>query len=102
MPDIIETGLTPGITFLTEYSLGKGKIVMLGSMPRGEEGISMLQAMIGHYAGEASVQLRWDVCKGTVVAPRKGDNSLIRVIVNMNGEGGSISLPQAGIDDFNG
>lgn len=95
---IIEEGTTPGTSFITEQKRGEGKIVMLGSMPIGADGDKMLMKLIDHYSQEANVKLRTDVSKGTIVAPRKGDGTNVWVIVNMNGEGGSVSIPQAGID----
>jgi beta-galactosidase len=99
---IIEQGLTPGLAFLTERKLGKGKVVMLGSMPAGEEGDEMLKRLICHYAGEAGVSLLSDVTKGTIVAPRRGTGYEIWVVVNMNGEGGSVTLPRKGTDAVTG
>ncbi len=95
---IIEGGLTPGKAFLTEYQYGKGKIVMLGSLPIGEDGDAMLIKLLDHYAVEAGIRLRTDVTKGTIVAPRRGDGYTVWVIVNMDGNGGNVTVPQDGID----
>lgn len=95
---VIEHALTPGMAFITECERGKGKVVMLGSMPTGEDGDLLLRKLIDHYAGEARVALRTDVTKGTIVAPRTGDGCLVWVIVNMDGAGGSVTLPRDGID----
>ncbi|MDD9269130.1 beta-galactosidase [Paenibacillus sp. GCM10023248] len=94
----IEGGLSPGLAFVTEKRCGKGKIVMLGSMPAGEEGQRMLDALIIHYADEAGVTLRTDVTPGTIVAPRRGDGFDVWVVVNMDGKGGSVTLPAGGVD----
>jgi beta-galactosidase len=95
---IIEGGLTPRKTFLTERQYGKGKIVMLGSLPIGEDGDAMLIKLLDHYAVEAGIRLRTDVTKGTIVAPRQGDGYTVWVIVNMDGSGGNVTVPQDGID----
>ncbi|MDQ0873641.1 beta-galactosidase [Paenibacillus sp. V4I3] len=95
---ILEEGLTPGKTFITEHQLGKGKIVMLGSMPMGEEGDLMVKKLIDHYAVDAHVRLRTDVTVGTIVAPRQGDGYHLWVIINMDGKGGSVTIPQEGYD----
>ncbi|MFH5181386.1 beta-galactosidase [Paenibacillus sp. TAB 01] len=97
-----EGGLAPGAAFLTERAYGRGKIVMLGSMPTGEEGDALLKRLIEHYASEAGVSLRTDVTRGTVVAPRNGDGFTIWVIVNMDGGGGRVTVPQAGTDALSG
>ncbi|WP_261304784.1 beta-galactosidase [Paenibacillus andongensis] len=95
---MITEGLTPNYAFITEKRLGKGKIVMLGSMPMGEEGDVMLKKLIGHYAVEADVLLRTDVTQGTIVAPRQGNGYTIWVIINMDGNGGNVTIPQEGFD----
>lgn len=95
---VAEGGLTPGLAFLTEKQHGKGKIVMLGSMPAGEEGKLLLNRLIVRYAEEAGVTVRSDVTQGTIVAPRRGDDHEVWVVVNMDGAGGSVTLPRAGID----
>ncbi|CAG7638101.1 Beta-galactosidase YesZ [Paenibacillus allorhizosphaerae] len=71
---------------------------MLGSMPMGEDGDRLLQKLIEYYADEARVTLRTDVTKGTIVAPRQGDGYTLWVIVNMDGSGGSVTIPQEGLD----
>lgn len=71
---------------------------MLGSLPSGKEGNAMLEALVRHYAAEAAISVRSDVTPGTIVAPRKGDNGLVWIIVNMDGKGGSVTLPEAGMD----
>lgn len=95
---ILEEGLTSGKAFITEHRLGKGKIVMLGSMPMGEEGDVMVKKLIDHYAVDAHVRLRTDVTVGTIVAPRQGDGYHLWVIINMDGKGGSVTIPQEGYD----
>lgn len=95
---ILEEGLTSGKAFITEHRLGKGKIVMLGSMPMGEEGDVMVKKLIDHYAVDAHVRLRTDVTVGTIVTPRQGDGYHLWVIINMDGKGGSVTIPQEGYD----
>ncbi|MNR51232.1 Beta-galactosidase YesZ [compost metagenome] len=75
---------------------------MLGSMPTGEAGEQLLNKLITHYADEAGVTLRTDVTAGTIVAPRRGDGCDVWVVVNMDGAGGSVTLPQGGIDPISG
>lgn len=94
----ISGGLTPGKSFVTEHKQGKGKIVMLGSLPIGEEGDKLLQGLIRRYANEAGVNIRSDASKGTIVAPREKDGRQVWVIVNMDGQGGSVSIPKQGYD----
>jgi beta-galactosidase len=98
----ITSGRTPGMSFLTEQPYGKGAIVMLGSLPSEEAGDQLLCALIDHYACRAGVTLRSDVTKGTVVCPRHGDTGDLWTIVNMDGLGGSVTLPRGGRDALTG
>lgn len=95
---IIEEGLSKGKAFITEHKLGAGKIVMLGSLPMGDEGDLLLQKLVEHYSQEASLTMRTDVSKGTIVAPRQGDGYTVWFIINMDGNGGTVTIPQIGID----
>ncbi|MNC65085.1 Beta-galactosidase YesZ [compost metagenome] len=54
----------------------------------------MLRRILLHYAGEAGVTLRTDVSPGTIVAPREGDGYRLWVVVNMDGQGGTVTVPQ--------
>lgn len=95
---IIEEGHSKGKAFITEHKLGAGKIVMLGSLPMGDEGDLLLQKLVEHYSQEASLTMRTDVSKGSIVAPRQGDGYTVWFIINMDGNGGSVTIPQTGID----
>lgn len=99
---ITEGGVTPDMPFITEYKRGKGKIVMVGSMPSGEQGTEMLRALLKHYAKEAGITIATDVTPGTIVIPREGKNTIQWVIVNMNGKGGAVTLPAQLKDAFTG
>ncbi|WP_100404231.1 beta-galactosidase [Bacillus solitudinis] len=94
----IKGGNSDGKSFITEHSVGKGKIVMLGSMPVGEEGDNLLKKIIETYAEDVNVSTKTDVTSGTIVAPRRNDNYTAWVIVNMDGKGGSVTLPKDGVD----
>lgn len=99
---LITKGVTTHKAFLTEHSVGKGKVVMLGSMPSGEEGKELVAAIIHHYAQSAGVGVKTDVTAGTIVVPRqREDGQRIWVIVNMDGHGGTVTLPKAGRDGLN-
>ncbi|MBP3953359.1 beta-galactosidase [Bacillus suaedae] len=94
----IEEGLSAGKAFITEHALGAGKIVMLGSLPLGDAGDQLIQRLVDHYCVGANVSLRTDVTKGTIVAPRQGDGYSIWFVINMDGNGGSVTLPKEGLD----
>ncbi|MBD3917421.1 beta-galactosidase [Paenibacillus sp. PR3] len=96
-------GLTPGYSFLTEHRIGDGLLVMLGAMPTGEEGDAMLRAMFDHYASRAGATLRVDATSGTLVAPRvEADGRQLWAIVNMDGRGGTVTVPDGTVDAFTG
>ncbi|MEK4258786.1 beta-galactosidase [Paenibacillus sp. FSL R7-0163] len=100
---MITEGVTPSLSFLTEQPYGQGTIVMLGSMPAGEEGDLMLCKLIDHYAERTGVTVRSDVTKGTLVCPRSNDQGTeVWTIVNMDGHGGSLTLPRDGHDVLSG
>jgi beta-galactosidase len=94
----IEEGLSKGNSFLAEHQVGEGKIVMLGSLPLGESGDLLLKKLVDHYSKESLLTLRTDVSNGTIVAPRQGDGYKVWFIINMDGKGGSVTIPQTGVD----
>lgn len=94
----VHGGVTPGLAFITEHKIGKGKMVMVGSTPQGEAGKAMIKKIIDHYACEAGISLRFNTTPGTIVAPRQSEDKKVWVIVNMDGKGGSVEIPQQGFD----
>ncbi|MBD8068692.1 beta-galactosidase [Bacillus sp. PS06] len=99
---VIKEGISIGDAFITEHKRGQGKIVMLGSLPEGEAGDLLVSELLNHYAQEANVQLHTDVTKGTIVAPRHNDEEDVWVMINMDGKGGSVTLPTTGTDALTG
>ncbi|MCL4169658.1 UNVERIFIED_CONTAM: hypothetical protein GTU68_027355, partial [Idotea baltica] len=57
----LEGGPTPGMGFLSEYSLGDGLVVVLGAEPCGDQRTEFLQRLFDHYTNRAGVTLRFDV-----------------------------------------
>lgn len=95
---IIEDGLAKGKAFITESEVGKGRIVLLGSMPAGAKGKRMIKNLMEHYVKKANVTVKAEVSPGTIVVPRERDGHVVLFIVNMNGKGGSAALEKDGID----
>lgn len=93
---------SPDAAFLTERQLGRGKLVMLGSLPEGEQGDAMLRRILEHYADAAGIALRADVSAGTIFVPREGDGFRVWAIINMDGQGGSVTLPDGCRDALTG
>ena len=90
-------GVTPDMPFITEKTVGKGKVVMLGSMPFGEEGEEMLRRLYLHYGQEAGL-VNTGTTPGTAAYPRHDDENNYLVVVNMDGKGGHIILENGGFD----
>ena len=95
----VTSGRCPGKVFAAEHTVGKGKIVMLGSMPAGKEGLKMLQKMITHYSVGIN---KISASDGTEIIPRKDADGRFCFVVNMDGKGGSVDLPGEGTDLLTG
>jgi len=83
-------GQTPDLPFITERQVGRGKVVMIGSLPTLESGEQMWEQIISHYANEAGITLKAEVSEGTVAIPRHDKDNRYWVVVNMDGEGGTL------------
>lgn len=95
-------GISIGKAFITERNIGNGKIVMLGSLPTGDEGVLLLKTIINHYVNEQGVTVKAQVTEGTIIVPRQGNGYLLWVIVNMDGKGGKVQLPYNGTNVLTG
>jgi beta-galactosidase len=92
-------GSASGLSFVTECNRGKGKIVMLGSMPAGENGNTMLEHIIRHYAHVAGVKT-YGASVGTIVIPRTGQDLDQWVLINLDGKGGTVEVPIQHVNAF--
>jgi len=91
----ISRGVAAKHSFITERKLGKGKLVLLGAHPHGEKGLALIQKLISHYANEAKVAMQYSVSSGTIVCPRVDNaGNKLWMVVNMDGKGGELELPQ--------
>jgi beta-galactosidase len=98
----VSDGREHGLPFLTEHSVGKGKVVTMGSMPAGEQGAEMIKKMVKHYAHETSIKTKYNITPGTIAIPRSSQNGELLFVVNMNGEGGEITLNRHSEDVLTG
>lgn len=90
---VLEGGSTPGMGFLSEHSVGKGKIVVLGSQIHDDAADLFLQTMVTHYADLQGVKARYLVSAGTLVAEWRNQEDTLWVVVNIDGQGGTLKLP---------
>jgi len=83
----ISGGLSDGYSFLTEKSMGKGKVVLLSVMPNmfEQSGRELITRLIDHYALGAGVINRYRASNGTAVICRIGNGEFKRVITVING-----------------
>jgi len=95
-------GITPDMPFITEHAVGKGKVIMVGSLPSEAAGEKMWEALIEHYAEAAGIGFKFKPTSGTLVIPRYNENHQYFVLVNMDGQGGSIRISQPMIDVLTG
>lgn len=67
----VKRGQAEGYAFVTEKPLGKGKIVLVGSMPVGYEGKLIWQKIIRDYTSHLKLKNKLILDSGIVVIPRK-------------------------------
>ncbi|HEO8421033.1 beta-galactosidase [Niallia sp. FSL W8-0635] len=91
---LIKEGLGAGKAFIKETKKGKGKIIMLGSLPVGQQGEKMIEALIQHYVRQAAIKMEIKTTPGTVMIPRVDKDASYYVIVNMDGKTGKVTLPK--------
>ena len=97
----LQSELAPGLALLTERQLGKGAVVVLGALPEGPHGRSLLEKLVAHYAAQAGVTARASSTPGTIVCPRSGpEGKALWIVVNLDGKGGEVNLPHTATDAF--
>ncbi|WP_440903364.1 beta-galactosidase [Catenovulum sp. SX2] len=99
----IDSGVAEGNAFITERSIGKGKVVVLGAQPHGDNSQDFINKVIEHYAADAGVTQKYPVTAGTILAPRiDKDGNALWVVLNMDGQGGEVTLPAGSVDAQSG
>lgn len=95
----IETGVARGNAFITERKLGRGRVVMLGAQPHGEQGKKLINNLINHYADQAGVTERYEAGPGIVVSPRiNSSGEKFWVAINMGEGEARLKLPPGASD----
>ena len=95
-------GVTPDMPFITEHAVGKGKVIMIGSLPTDETGDKMWETIIEHYAKDAGITLKLKPTAGTIAIPRYDNDNQYFVLINMDGLGGSITVDDEMFDVLSG
>ena len=98
----VVAGRSAGEAFLTERTVGRGRLVMLGAWPEGPAGAVFLQHLIRHYAEVASVELRCEASADVVVAARRRDGADLWFAINLGANPGHVVLPRAARDCVSG
>ncbi|MGL5950585.1 MAG: beta-galactosidase [Cetobacterium sp.] len=98
----LKGGVTPEKAFITENKIGKGKVVMLGSLPVGNSGDRLIQKMLKNYCEELQLEHRIDADEGIISIPRYDNENRYQVLINMRNESGKINLKSEMIDILSG
>ncbi|MBS6474664.1 MAG: beta-galactosidase [Clostridiales bacterium] len=100
---LLSSGMTPGLGYVSEHQVGKGRIVMIGAMPdlRLAEGRSLWMHILKHYADTANITNRFTASAGTTVIRRNGKYEIVTAI-NGSDRNGSYELDCSGIELFSG
>ncbi|NCU25204.1 beta-galactosidase [Candidatus Nomurabacteria bacterium] len=89
------------LSFISERKIGKGRVILIGAVPVGEEISEMTAEMIRHYAGINGYKEDIQASFGTLVINRKGSVSDYLVLINVDGNGGTFTLPEKAWDEIN-
>ena len=84
---IVSEGQAKGRAFITERAMKNGKIILVGSMPKGDEGKAIWECIIQEYTKHLKLQEDITVEAGIVIIPRKSsDNKRQYWLVNFTNE----------------
>lgn len=103
MLGLLEGPLVQDLAWITERRVGKGAILLLGCEPQGERGREILAKLVEKAAVRAGVTARYDATPGTIVCPRaRPDGTPVWIVVNFDGAGGEVRLPEPAEDLLGG
>jgi len=68
---VVSEGQAAGYAFITEKEVKKGKIVLVGSMPMGDEGKELWKELINYYGSYKGLNNDLIIEPGLVIVPRK-------------------------------
>ncbi|WP_407271193.1 beta-galactosidase [Radiobacillus sp. PE A8.2] len=96
---LVTEGQAKDHAFITEKQLGKGRIILLGSMPAGEEGNKMLRALIKDATTDADLSYKLNIGRGIVVIPRRTKDGRVQLwMVNFTNENTSWQADKKYVD----
>lgn len=87
-----------GLAAATRRRMGKGQVVVLGTMPSAE----MLVRLLTDLGREADVAPVCAATENVLVVPRDGSGGAGAVIVELDNKAGSVTLPRPGVDLLTG
>lgn len=88
-----EGGKTPDLPVIIEKPYGKGKIVIIGAIPKGEAGEELLSKLYADCAKDAGIAMSYSPSQGIIFYEREGEDGEYLFICDMQGDGGKIILP---------
>jgi len=91
-------GPAQGLSCISERTLDKGKVVLLGATLDEEP----LRELLADIVADAGASYTSDATWGTVAVPRQGEKRAGMVVVNWDGKGGELTLPRPGVDLLTG
>ncbi|MCQ2461988.1 MAG: beta-galactosidase trimerization domain-containing protein [Clostridia bacterium] len=86
-----------GKAVVTKVKLGKGEIILLGSIPSEDD----IKKLIGIAAADAGV-IPFDISGSVIAVPRKGENYEGLILAEYKNQGGTCILPRAMTDVLTG
>lgn len=91
-------GPLAGLAAVTERKMGKGRVILLGTMPAGAD----MTALLGRLAAEVGIQPAAEASGNLVVAPRGGKAGRGLIAVEVRNRPATLTLPQPATDLLTG
>lgn len=88
-----EGGRTPDMPVIIEKPYGKGKIVVIGAIPKDVDGERLLSRLYSDCARDAGIVAPYSPSRGIVFYERAGEDGEYLFVCDMQGKGGKIILP---------
>lgn len=83
-----------GLAAVTETGVGKGRLILLGTLPTAGD----LKRLMLRLAGECGVSPAAEATPNLLVAPRQGEGGLGMIVIELHNETGRLTLPGPAVD----